>query len=90
MSLIDNGKCTTKAIPNNYCFSGLFKNNVGLVSAPKLPATTLTDSCYAEMFSGCTSLSGSIELPASTLENYCYDQMLEGTSLSEIIVGFNE
>jgi hypothetical protein len=35
----------------------MFNGCVSLVSAPQLPATTLTESCYYYMFNGCTSLN---------------------------------
>lgn len=66
-------------------FNYLFENCTSLVSAPKLPATTLTQDCYSSMFSGCTSLKTAPVLPATTLANHCYSQMFSGcTSLINV------
>ena len=63
-------------------FNYLFENCTSLVSAPKLPATTLTQDCYCAMFSGCTSLVSAPKLPATTLKFHCYAYMFSGcTSL---------
>ena len=35
----------------------MFGGCISLTTAPRLPATTLTESCYAWMFSNCTSLA---------------------------------
>ena len=53
-------------------FAGLFYGCASLTTAPKLPATTLSDGCYLKMFYGCTSLIHAPELPATTLTDYCY------------------
>ena len=74
MSLIDP-TCKATTIPNNYCFYNLFQNCVNLMTAPELPATTLTDHCYYYMFNRCDSLKTAPELPATTLANYCYSYM---------------
>ncbi|MBR5337219.1 MAG: leucine-rich repeat protein [Lachnospiraceae bacterium] len=64
------------------CFMGAFKNCTGLIQAPDLPATTLTQGCYEGMFSGCTNLTKAPKLPATTLTEYCYEEMFRGcTSL---------
>lgn len=63
-------------------FNYMFENCTSLVSAPKLPATTLTQDCYCGMFSGCKSLKTAPSLPATTLANHCYSHMFENcTSL---------
>jgi len=49
--------------------------NSVLVSAPSLPATTLTDMCYGGMFSNCTGLTKAPSLPATTLTFMCYGRM---------------
>ena len=54
---------------------GMFANCTCLTTAPKLPATTLTNKCYTRMFAGCTSLTVAPELPATTLTNKCYMQL---------------
>ena len=49
-----------------YCGCCLFKDCSGLIEAPKLPATSLTESCYRSMFENCTNLITAPELPATT------------------------
>ena len=49
-----------------------------LVSAPALPATTLSRGCYQSMFIGCTGLTSAPELPASSLTPNCYLRMFGG------------
>jgi hypothetical protein len=67
----------------SFCFSHMFRNCVGLTTAPELPATTLADSCYSNMFQGCTSLTTAPSLPATTLADYCYFSMFANcTSLT--------
>ena len=78
MSIIDDGACTTTTIPANYCFYSLFSGCHSLTTAPKLPATTLTESCYDDMFDDCISLTTAPELPATTLADYCYEYMFFG------------
>ena len=83
MSLI--GTCYTDEIPDDYCFSNLFKECTALTSAGdlKLPATTLTKNCYERMFEGCTSLTAAPKLPATVMEIGCYYAMFYGcTSLT--------
>ena len=71
-------------ITTNYCFCTLFKNITNLLTPPKLPATTLSDSCYNGMFRGCSSLTQAPALPATTLADYCYNYMFNGcTSLTQ-------
>lgn len=80
MTLID-GVGETVIIPNKCCFYELFYYSK-IVTAPKLPATSLCDSCYYYMFYHCTSLTIAPELPAITLANGCYEGMFSGcTSL---------
>ena len=59
-------------------FNCLFENCTSLVSAPKLPATTLTQNCYFAMFKNCTSLKTAPTLPATTLAYHCYSSMFSG------------
>lgn len=76
MSLLQhNGFSVVTAIPSTYCFYKLFYNCTSLVSAPELPAVTLTQYCYDFMFAGCTSLINAPELPATSLASFCYQQM---------------
>lgn len=74
MSLVDQS-CTTKTIPNAYCFLNLFKGCKIMMTAPELPATTLKEGCYAHMFESCTSMTTAPELPATTLAEGCYNNM---------------
>lgn len=63
-------------------FYHLFYDNIHLLSAPLLPATTLASYCYDSMFQGCTSLTTAPELPSTTLGTFCYNYMfLNCTSL---------
>ena len=39
------------------CYIRMFYLDKKLISAPELPATTLTPNCYRSMFGGCTSLN---------------------------------
>lgn len=81
MNLISSTK-TIHTIPSDYCFSNLFRYCKCLISAPELPATTITKGCYDNMFVGCTSLITAPELPATTLAESCYRYMFNGcTSL---------
>ena len=80
MTLI-NAEQELSAIPSDNCFYSLFSNCTGLISAPDLPATTLTSRCYAHMFSGCTNLTKAPDiLPATTLAEECYSVMFIGCS----------
>ena len=58
----------------------MFYNCRSLITAPELPATTLTNYCYDSMFYGCTSLVTAPTLPATTLAGYCYQNMFDGCS----------
>jgi hypothetical protein len=62
-------------IPGSLCFACLFMMCDGLLTAPELPATTLTERCYLSMFRRCTSLVKAPELPATTLTSNCYSFM---------------
>ena len=55
----------------------LFYNCQALITAPELPATTLTTECYRSMFQRCTSLTIAPELPATTLAGSCYHEMFK-------------
>ena len=61
-----------------HAFDGLFGGCNNLISAPSLPATTLTSFCYNQMFSGCTSLTSVPSLPATSLAHGCYRYMFSG------------
>ena len=78
MSLIDKD-CNTLEVPCDYAFYALFANCFRLVSAPELPATTLTQMCYGGMFYNCNILrKGPSSLPANVLKPYCYEEMFWG------------
>ena len=76
MSLID-GEGSSTTIPNDYCFTNLFKNTT-ITSSPSLPAVSLRNSCYSHMFEGCESLWKAPALPAETLAVSCYEYMFAG------------
>jgi hypothetical protein len=58
------------------CFNYLFYGNAVLISAPSLPATTLSKRCYFNLFFG-TGIVKAPELPATTLAFQCYFGMFE-------------
>ena len=67
----------------NYCFTYLFYRWTNLVTAPSLPATTLTLRCYNRMFQECSRLTTAPVLSTTTLAESCYDAMFAGcTSLT--------
>ncbi|MBO4244447.1 MAG: hypothetical protein J5882_05265, partial [Bacteroidales bacterium] len=78
MTLID-GVGETLTIPCNYCFTRLFKG-CPMTTAPKLPATVLTEGCYESMFADCKCLTAAPELPATHLAENCYYSMFKGCS----------
>lgn len=81
MSILDETLEKT-SLDNIYCMYGLFSSCVGLIKAPKLPATEISVQGYASMFDGCTNLTQAPELPATTLAYRCYSSMFNGcTSL---------
>lgn len=84
MSLVDK-TCQSTVIPNNYCFTSLFSGNISILTAPKLPATTLKDSCYFNLFANQSRLVKAPELPATTIAQGCYGRMFFNcTSLTEV------
>lgn len=62
-----------------YEFFKLFTNCSSLVTAPELPATTLTERCYQNLFVGC-GLTEPTALPATTLAVRCYQNLFNGCS----------
>ena len=73
-------KNLTDTINGTYTFFKLFnaatfQDTSVLKTAPKLPATTLTNYCYSQMFYQCTWLTTLPELPATTLKSRCYEYM---------------
>ena len=73
MTLIDEIGETTE-LTEKYAFAYLFQSNP-LITAPELPATTLTEHCYEGMFKRCYQLLKAPSLPATTLADYCYLSM---------------
>ena len=73
------------------CYINMFENCKALISAPSLPARTLSPNCYDSMFKGCSLLAVAPSLPATTLEcsgnnnaYQCYANMFEDcTALTE-------
>lgn len=57
------------------CYRGLFGDCTSLITAPMLPATTLSGWCYCNMFQDCTNLTTAPVLPATTLAEGCYSNM---------------
>lgn len=86
-----NGNCNSlwnysnlTAALRSQCGYRLFYRCYGLLSAPSLPASTLTNTCYREMFQDCRALAEAPTLPATTLAPNCYRSMFNGcTSLTE-------
>ena len=58
------------------CYGPLFSDCTSLVSAPELPATTLSYGCYTQMFAN-TALATAPVLPATTMAQICYQSMFE-------------
>lgn len=82
MSLLSRD-CSADSVPE-YAFTFLFWNCDGLMSAPLLPANTLSNQCYNSMFSGCKSLIEAPVLPATELAEGCYRYMFYNcTSLTK-------
>lgn len=78
--LCKNAESVTALTGTLLCY--LFYECTSLVTAPELPATTLSSYGYYNMFRGCTSLTLAPELPATTLVKDCYVSMFYGcTSL---------
>ena len=71
-----------KSLGSNSCYQEMFRGCTSLLTAPVLPATTLSNGCYRSMFHNCVSLVNAPELPATTLNINCYYFMFFGcTSL---------
>lgn len=65
----------------NECAS-MFQDCKSLLTAPTLPATTLTQYSYQSMFRGCTSLISAPKISATKLAKNCCKSMFQGcTSL---------
>ena len=74
---LQNGNPDETTIKYRWEFSNLFRNCKTLVTAPVLPATTLSNYCYYGMFEGCSSLVKAPELSATKLEVGCYRSMFD-------------
>ena len=61
----------------NECAS-MFQDCKSLLTAPTLPATTLTQSSYQSMFQGCTSLISAPKISATKLGKNCCKSMFQG------------
>ena len=70
----------TLVFANRNEYTRMFQDCTSLVSAPALPATTLSTYCYYYMFSGCTSLVTAPVLNATSLAQLCYSNMFNGCS----------
>ena len=57
-----------------------FADCTGLLTPPKLLATTISDMCYKGMFKGCTSLKVAPDLPAKNVPISAYEEMFDGCS----------
>lgn len=77
MSLYDYENPYNTTLTYTYAFRRLFYNCSKLLTAPTLPATTLSPACYFTMFQGCTSLTTAPELPATKLAQNCYRGMFQ-------------
>ena len=63
------------SITSQSCYESLFGGCKNLITAPELPATTLSKSCYYGLFLGCSSLISIPNLPATTLAENSYESM---------------
>lgn len=81
MTLLDY-RHPEEAVMGAHCFEQLFKDCKQLISAPTLPAETLSAYCYKMMFYKCSFLSSAPELPARTLAPHCYEGMFYSCSTS--------
>lgn len=73
------------------CFTNLFRNCAGLLTAPELPIEFLAGYCYSGMFRDCTNLVTGPFLPAQSLNAYCYNALFQGcVKLSSVYVNFTD
>lgn len=73
MSLLHGDDFEDKTtLTKTYCFCRLFYSCSTIITAPQLPATTITQNCYREMFGECTQLEKASKLPATLLQERCY------------------
>lgn len=77
-SLLYESNFDNLTIPNHHCFAGLFYNCRNIITAPELPATSITEGCYTNMFYECRNLiTAPTILPAITLQTNCYNSMFD-------------
>ena len=69
------------AVLTPYCYRALFRDS-SIVTAPKLPSTTLADYCYHSMFVR-TNLTAAPELPSTTLAVGCYYAMFRQSLIED-------
>ena len=74
---LQEGNPQDKTIKYDSEFYHLFENCSSLVTAPELPAGTLSYFCYGGIFSGCNSLITAPKLTTVALASYCYSNMFE-------------
>ena len=75
-TLIDYENFSTVNYSGKFCF--LFSGCTQLITAPELPATSLSPQCYKYMFNGCTNLQSAPILPSTTMKDECYGSMFSG------------
>lgn len=71
---------------SGYECAAMFQGCTSLLTAPELPATTLSQYCYRYMFQGCTSLKA-IRCRAKVKSTYSTQLWLEGVSASGTFYG---
>lgn len=74
-TLTDASKLVLPNYTTSNCYNIMFLLCSSLMSAPKLPATNMSEMCYHSMFSDCTALQETPYLPATSLANNCYSDM---------------
>lgn len=62
----------------DFCLAFLFDHSEGLVEAPELPSTTLSEGCYYCMFGDSENLEKAPYLPATNLATDCYKNIFAG------------
>lgn len=77
LTSIMHNYCKLRVFEKENALRNLFENCVNIISAPDLPATTLTKNCYASIFKGCTGLLRTPNMANATLADGCYANMFE-------------
>lgn len=70
--VVDASNCVFPDKTAQDCFSYSFSSCTNLVSAPQLPATSVTSNSYRYMFNGCSSLINAPALPATYVDRWGY------------------